>query len=373
MKKLVILFSTAALILASCGEQEMSIEAKQAQLKTLKSDLINLKGSIKQLEKELISTKSVREINKIPVRVKTLNTEIFHHFIEQPGTVSSKENILVSAEMGGLVTEISVSVGDWVNKGTTIISLDSEVMQNNVSELENALALAKTTYERQESLWAQKIGSELQYLQIKNKYQSLENKFAAAKAQLEKLKISSPISGTVEEILVNTGELAIPGRPAFRVVNASNIVVEADVAERYSNILKKNTPVNIKFRSIGINRTAKLNFIGQVINPANRTFKVNIELDNKNGDLKPNAVASLEIRDFSSNTALVVPSQIVKKDMRGDYLFVAHNGIAEKTYITLGLSQTDKSMILEGLNPGDKIIVEGYNEVVGGSKLEIQD
>jgi len=373
MKKLVILFSAAAILVSSCGEQEVSIEAKQTQLKTLKSDLVNLKGSIKSLEKELVGTHAVREILKVPVRVKTLNPETFHHYIEQPGTVSSKANVLVSAEMGGLVTAISASEGDWVEQGTTIITLDAEVMQNNVTELEYALALAKTTFERQESLWAQKIGSELQYLQIKNQFQSLENKFAAANAQLEKLNISAPISGTLEEIFVNTGELAAPGRPAFRIVNAKHVVIEADVAERYSNILKKNTPVNIKFNSIGASRKAKLNFIGQVINPANRTFRVNIELDNKSGELKPNAVASLEIRDFSSNVAMVVPSQIVKKDMRGDYLFIAKNGAAQKTYITMGLSQKDKSMILEGLNAGDVIITEGYNEVVGGSKLAIQE
>lgn len=373
MKKLVILFSTAALLISSCGEQELSIEAKQTQLKTLKSELVNLKGSIKSLEKELVGTHAVREVLKVPVRVKTLSAETFHHYIEQPGTVSSKANVLVSAEMGGLVTALSASEGDWVAQGTTIITLDSEVMQNNVTELEYALVLAKTTFERQESLWAQKIGSELKYLQIKNQFQSLENKFAAATAQLEKLNISAPIDGTLEEIFVNTGELAAPGRPAFRIVNAKNVIIEADVAERYSNILKKNTPVNIKFNSIGASRKAKLNFIGQVINPANRTFRVNIELDNKSGELKPNSVASLEIRDFSSDIAMVVPSQIVKKDMRGDYLFIAKNGDAKKTYITLGLSQTDKSMILEGLNPGDVIITEGYNEVVGGSKLAIQE
>ena len=372
MKKLVILFSTAALLISSCGEKELSIEAKQSQLESLKSQLVSIKGSIKDLEKELIGTEVKREEVKIPVRLKKLQKEVFHHYIEQPGTVRSKENVLVSAEMGGLVMRINAKEGDWVEAGTTIIQLDTDMMQNNVDELESALNLAKTTFERQERLWEQKIGSELQYLQIKNQYESLENKFAAASSQLEKLNLSAPISGTIEEVFVNAGELAAPGRPAFRIVNAENILVEADVAERYSNVLKKNTPVNIKFNSLGVSRSAKLNFIGQVINPANRTFKVNIELSNKNGVLKPNSVASLEIRDFSSTEAITIPSQIVKKDMRGDYLFVSNNGIAKKTYITVGLSQGDKSMILEGLSIGDSIITEGYNEVVGGSILDFK-
>tara|TARA_B110000977_G_C11020375_1_gene471042 strand:+ start:30 stop:1151 length:1122 start_codon:yes stop_codon:yes gene_type:complete len=373
MKKLVILFCTAAFVLTSCGDQGVSIEEKQNKLQTLKSDFVTLKGAIKDLEIELIGSETTKKILSIPVRVKRIGGETFHHYIEQPGTVSSKENVLVSAEMGGLVTKIFAKEGDWVKEGTTIIALDSEIMQNNVNDLEFALALAKTTFKRQESLWAQEIGSEMQYLQIKNQYQSLQNKFLAAKAQLKKLNISAPISGTLEEIFLNTGELAAPGIAAFRIVNAQNVIVEADVAEKYSNVLKKNTPVTLSFKSLGTIRNAKLSFIGQVINPANRTFKVNMELDNSNGTLKPNAVASLEIRDFSSDDALVVPSQIVKKDMRGDYLFISEKGIAKKKYIVLGLSNSDKSMILEGLNSGDVIIVEGYNEVVSGSKLDIKE
>ena len=371
MKKLLILFA-ATLLVSSCGEQEQSIEAKKETLKSLKSQLITLKSDIKSLEKELAGFDGIIEEAKIPIRTKNIQYENFHHYIELPGTISSKENVLVSAEMGGLVKTIFAKEGDWVNAGTSIINLDKEVMQNNVNELEVALSLAKTTYERQERLWTQKIGSELQYLQIKNQYESLKNKFAAAKSQLDKLNITAPISGTIEEVFFNVGELASPGKPAFRIVNAQNVIVEADVAERYANVLKKHTPVKINFNSLGLSKTAKLNFIGQVINPANRTFKINIELNNKNGELKPNSVASLEIRDFSSSEAITVPSQIVKKDMRGDYLFISENGIAKKTYVKVGLSQGDKTMILMGLKLGDVIITEGYNEVVGGSILDIK-
>ena len=373
MKKLIILFCAAAFVLSSCGDQELSLEEKQNKLQALKSEMVTLKGTINRLEKELVGSEIIQKALSVPVRVKTLVGESFHHYIEQPGTVSSKENVLVSAEMGGLITGIFAKEGDWVKAGTTIIELDSEIMQNNLDELEFGLALAKTTFERQERLWAQEIGSELQFLQVKNNYLSLKNKFAATKAQLKKLNVSAPISGTLEEIYLNTGELAAPGIAAFRIVNAENVLIEADVAEKYSNILKKKTPVTIHFKSLGTSRNAHLNFIGQVINPANRTFKVNIELNNAEGTLKPNAVASLEIRDFSSNEALVVPSQVVKKDMRGDYLYISDKGIAKKKYIKLGLSHSDKSMILEGLNLGDVIIVDGYNELVSGSKLDIKE
>lgn len=373
MKKLTKLFCIASILLTSCGESELNIEAKKTQLKELKSQLTDVKSQIKDLENELNEHTNTPTEKKIPVRIKELKEEVFYHYIEQAGKINSKENVLVSAEMGGLITHINAAEGQWVNKGESIIKLDSEVMKSSVDELSAALNLAKTTFERQQVLWDKKIGSELQYLQIKNQYESLQKKLEAAEAQLNKLSITAPISGVIEEIFLNAGELAGPGRPAFRIVNTKKIYVEADVAERYANILKKNTPVKVNFKALGINREAPLSFVGQVINPENSTFKIKINLDNPNGYLKPNGMASLEIQDYINENAIVVPSQIVKKDMRGDYLFLNNQGNAEKIYVEVGLSQDDKSMILSGLKAGDQVIVEGYSEVIGGSLLNIKN
>ena len=373
MKKLAIFICTICILISSCGPEELNTEAKNAQLKDLKSQLVELKSQIKKLENDLNVAPELPTEKKIPVRVKELKEEVFYHYIEQSGKINSKENILVSAEMGGLTTQINASEGQWVSKGQSVIELDSDLMRSNVEELNAALELAKTTFERQQVLWDKKIGSELQYLQIKNQYETLQNKLEAAETQLRKLSISAPISGIIEELFLNPGELANPGMPAFRIVNTEKVYVEADVAERYANVLKKNTPVKVTFKALGIHKEAPLSFVGQVINLENSTFKVKIELHNTQGALKPNGTASLEIQDYVNKQALVVPSKIVKKDMRGDYLFINNKGQAEKLYVEMGLSQDDKSMIVSGLNPGDQIIVDGYSEVISGSLLDIKN
>ena len=373
MKKLAIFICMSSILLSSCGEGKLNTEAKKTKLKNLKTELVDLKSQIKTLEEDLKKEVELPAEKKIPVRVKELKKEPFYHYIEQPGKINSKENILVSSEMGGLITQINATEGQGVSQGESIIELDSEIMRTNVEELNSALELAKTTFERQEALWEKEIGSELQYLQVKNQYESLENKLKAAKAQLEKLSITAPINGVIEELFLNPGELASPGRPAFRIVNTKKVYVEADIAERYANVLKKNTPVKVSFNALNIHKKSRLTFVGQVINPENSTFKVKIELNNPNGSLKPNGTASLEIQDYVNKQALVVPSQIVKRDMRGDYLFLSKNEKAEKTYVKVGLSQDDKSMIKSGLKVGDQIIIEGYSEVIGGSLLDIKN
>lgn len=371
MKKIAFILSTAALLLASCQESAPTLESKKAQLSELKSQLITIKSQINGLEKDLSSEDTKTAEKRVPVRIKQLEKESFSHYIAQPGKINSKKNVLVSAEMGGMVISLNAEEGQWVEEGQNIIQLDSTIMSAGLSELSSALELAKTTFQRQEKLWAAGIGSELQYLQIKNQYETLSKKFSASEAQLEKLSISAPISGYIEQVFLNKGELAAPGMPALRIVNTRKVYIEADVAERYANILKKNTPVKINFDALETSQNAPLSFVGQVINPENSTFKVKIELDNQDGTLKPNGLASLEIQDYVNDAALVVPSQIVKKDMLGDFIFVANKGKAEKVYIKLGLSQGDKSMILEGLKAGDKVITEGYSEVVSGSLVDI--
>jgi RND family efflux transporter MFP subunit len=370
MKKIIIL-STAALIFAACGDQPQGLEAKKEELKTLKGQLTELKTQISTLESEVAKLDTTVE-GGVPVRVLELAASSFSHYIEQPGNVTSKQNVTISSEMGGVVKAVLVEEGQWVNKGQAIVQLDTSILVNQVEELRQSAELAQTTFERQDNLWKKGIGSEIQFLQAKNQYQSLQKKLAAMEAQLDKMELSAPISGRVDEIFFNVGELAAPGMPALRVVNARQVQVEANVAERYANSLRKNDEVHIEFKALGIERTAPISFVGQVINPKSRTFMVKIDLDNQSGEVKPNSVASLRIQDFAVDSAMVLPSEVIKRDMRGDFVFKATGNKAHKTYIEVGRSYKDQSRVLSGLSFGDHVITSGHNEVADGSTIDIK-
>jgi len=145
-----------------------------------------------------------------------------------------------------------------------------------------------------------------------------------------------------------------------------------DVAERYSAIIKKGDVVNVSFKALDLESQETISFVGQVINPENRTFKVKINLNNTSGAIKPNAIASLQLKDFSQEDAMVLPSSCIKKDMRGSFVFLADSNKAIKTYVETGLSQGLNTNILSGLELGDKIIVVGYDAVANGSTIDIK-
>lgn len=371
MNLLKISLLSLVIILTGCSEKVSELDKKKAELKSLKQQFTEMKSQIANLQSEISSLDTVAD-GGVPVSVTTIELSSFSHFVEQPGIVSSKENVLVSAEMSGVVKQILVKEGAWVSKGQAILQLDASVLSSQVEELKASVELSKTTFDRQRNLWDQGIGSEIQYLQSKNQYSSMQNKLDALEAQLDKLEISAPISGRLDEVYINAGEYANPGMPILRLVNSKKLQIEADVAERYANKINSKDIVSIKFNSLDIEQEAPVTFIGQIINPENRTFKLKIDLQNESGFIKPNAVASLKIKDFYSDNAITLPSKVIKKDMRGNFVFVVSGINAQKKYIETGLSYNKLTHVLSGLEVGDQIIINGFNEVSNGSTIDIK-
>ncbi|MFH2096744.1 MAG: efflux RND transporter periplasmic adaptor subunit [Bacteroidota bacterium] len=314
---------------------------------------------------------------RTPVRVKVLGYEKFDHFIEVTGSVEAIYDAYISPEMNGQIKKIFVSEGDYVRAGQTLAILNTEVTQKGIEELKTGLDLATTLFEKQKELWDQGIGSEVQYLQAKNQKEALEKKLETLQAQLRMSTITAPFDGIVDNILQKEGELGTPGRQLMQVVNLSQLKINADVSEAFIPVVHKGDTVRISFPTYpDIIVHAPVNRTSNVIKSGNRTFEVELRMNNIDGKLKPNLISLLQINDYSKDSALVVPSIIVKNDMKGSFLFTTENTdssiVAKKVYVKTGKSFGDKTEILKGLKTGDKVIVEGYTQVSNGSEIEIK-
>jgi len=257
-----------------------------------------------------------------------------------------------------------------------LATLNSNVIERGIREVQTGLELARTIYKKRKGLWEQKIGSEIQYLQAKNNKESLENKLKTLEAQLEMSKIKAPISGIVDEIAKKEGELAMPGLLLIRVVNLKKVYVNADLSEAYLPKIQNNDSIEVSFPSFpDLTFKTKIQRIGSVVNPENRTFKITILIDNDQEKLKPNMLAIVKMMDFSSESALVVPSIIIKKDINGSYVYrtekKADKLIASKIYVEPGISEKTNTMINKGLEPGYQVITKGYNLVRNGVEVRI--
>jgi len=365
MKSLVSITSLLILILGIFSCASDSIEAKKAELESLKSQLTDINAQIKTLEEELAAADpEFAAANRKSLLITTLPARkgAFTHYLEVTGSVLSKKNVTISSETVGRILEIPAQEGMRVTRGQILARIDSESLQRSVEELENSLALARTVFEKQERLWNQKIGTEVQYLESKNRKEGLEKSLASLKAQLAKSLIRAPFAGTIESVQVRLGELMQPGLPMFQFVGESDLFIEADLSENYINAIAKGDSVQISFPSINKNIASKVSATGAIINPNNRTFKVEVALPNLS-EVKPNMLSVLKIKDYTNAESVVVPGHLILSDTKGDYVFAVENGVAKKKYVKRGYTSGDQTEIVEGLTGAEILVDKGFREV----------
>ncbi len=371
------LFSLLILSLVlSCGtsdKESQSLTDLKTKKAALKEQMDRMGTELKEIEiaiSELDTLKKLMSVTSIKAEVKD-----FNHYVEVQGTVKADQTIDLHAEMGGTVTAILVKEGQKVSKGQLLATLDSDVIDNSVLQLDTQLALATTTFERQARLWEQNIGSEIQYLQAKAQKEGLENSVKSLKAQARKMKIIAPFSGIIDQIYAKTGELTSPQKPFLKLVNLNKVYVESEVTETYLNSIKKDTKVLLNFRSIGTSVEASVSQVGNFINPSNRSFKMRIDLKNPNNELKANLLADIKINDFKAN-GTVIPTRLVQRD-RDNKTFVytiepkENNHKVIKTYVTEVMNYDNQSYISNGLVPNSILVDKGARLVNNNEEVTL--
>jgi len=378
MKNISLYFVAFLFLLASCGHKpksktEQQIISYQKQVTAINKKIDRLQQKINKKNKNKMITTG----RKVTVNVHKLEPTVFNHFFNASAEVESVNEAYISPEVSGQIEKIYVKEGDRVKRGQLLAQLNSDIMQDNMRELKTSLELASYTYKKQKSLWEKHIGSELQYLQAKTNFESLQNKLNTLQTQYQRSFIKSPIDGYVDVIDLKVGEMAIPGQRFFHVVNLNKLYVNAQISEAYLPIIHEGDAVEVRFPSFpSVVLHKKVYRIGKVINKQSRTFQLQLKINNPKQLLKPNLLAIIRIKDYTNTQAIVVPSFVIREDIQGNYLYVVtvEDGlkIARKRYVKTGKSYKQITEVLGGLKAGETIVTQGYNNVSNGSVLNIE-
>ncbi len=368
MKK--ILFPALVILAAACSKPEAG--DKKAQLDSLKEQYTAIGEKIKVLEAEIALTDTTNVDKIIPVAVTEAKAQAFVHYLDIQGRVDADENITISAKMPGNITKINVEVGDEVKTGQILAETDHAALAEAVQEIKVGLDLAVIAYDKLKKLWDQKIGSEIELLKAKATKEGFERRLASTNEQIEMSYIKSPINGTVDEVYFKLGATVSPGYPAVRVVNTSSLKVKAEVAESFASKVKKGNDVAVHFPDLQKDVLSKLDFVGKAINPNTRTFTVEAALPSQE-EFHPNMVAVLKVVDFKTDSAFVVPLNIIQNSEEGSYIMVAadDNGktVAKKQVVTVGHTYRGLAEILSGVAAGDKVITTGFQGLNNGELI----
>ena len=381
MKRITYLLTLAIFISCQSSDTTLDpddIDGKRALLTEKKKEYKALRAEIDKMTRELNRLDPPKEKAAVQVKTEILKSKEFKRYIEVQGRVSADDMVFVSSAVGGRLTKVDVAEGQQVRKGQLIAVTDMETTENQIDELQTSLDLATTVFERQERLWKKDIGSEIQYLEAKSNKERLENSLKTIQSQTSKKNIYAPISGTVEKKFLSQGETAGPAMPIVQILNTGKTKVVADLQESLLTSIKKGDKVEIYYPALDKTVPSRVTMIGRTIDPANRTFKVELSASSMGGLLKPNLLAQVKFNDLTKTDAVIVPLNVVQEDVAGNkfaFRVTSKDGekYAEKVLLELGESNEEGVSILIGLNSGDELIKEGGRKLADGNKITIID
>jgi membrane fusion protein (multidrug efflux system) len=381
--KNILFIITIALLLASCGGDTKSVDdlIEGGDLSAIKERKAELNAQQNELKVEIEKLNTFIQNNKknqpaLLVYTKKLHDTIFKHFVEVQGDVETDQNIIVYPQFSGVLTRVYVNEGQQVSKGQRLAKIDDGGLSSQLAQQETQVALAKTTYERQKRLWDQQIGSEIQFLEAKANFEAASRAADQIRSQVARTLITAPFSGVVDNVIAEQGQVVNQGQTeVIRLVNLSDMYVKASLPENYLNSIKVGTEVNVRLASIGQEYKGTVRQVGNYINPSNRTFDVEIAIPNKNGQVKPNLIATVKVNDYTNENAITIPENILQENSQGEtiaFIYVPETdttGTAKRVVVETGINYENEIEVKSGLEEGDVIIIEGAKSVRDGQKV----
>jgi membrane fusion protein (multidrug efflux system) len=314
------------------------------------------------------------------VTIFEVKDTVFTRSVAIQGNVETSENILIFPEYQGVLSSVNVRQGQQVSRGQILARIDDGGLSSQLAQLETQYALAKTTYERQQRLWDQQIGSEIQLLQAKTNMEATESSVKQLQSQLNKTTIRAPFSGVIDEIITEQGQVVGPGGNALmRLVNLKDMRVKAAVPENYLQSVSKGAAVQVSFPAIQTVVDGKISAVGSYINPTNRTFQIEVEIPNTEERIKPNLMASLQINDYTSENTFAIPTNCIIENAVGDkFVFVlneieGNQATVKRTQIETGKKSGGLVEVLSGLSDSEIIVKDGALTLKDGARVTIQN
>lgn len=366
-------------IISACGGADSNTDNNLDQLISKRDSLKYELSLINDQIAELDTSKA--EITPM-VTTAIVEQKNFVHKVEVQGSVEADENILVTAEAQGTIRVIHVKEGQRVSKGQALVTIDSEILQSTIDEVETSLEMANYLFEKQEKLMQEGVGVEIEYEQARNQKKALEQKLKTMRSQQGKTVVRAPFSGVIDEVMVSLGEMASPMNPLMRLVNNNDVKITASLAENLLGRIKVGTPVEVLIPAMNDTViSGVVNYKGNFIDPVNRTFRIHVTVKN-NSLLLANMNAKVNVVDFSKSEALVVNTNAILQDTKNNnYVYVLSKDeddlfAVKKVNVIVEKSYNGESCITP-VNPneikkGDQIVLKGAKGITEADKVKIQ-
>ena len=325
--------------------------------------------------KTLMAAKSKNEkIEDYPVTVAEIDYEKITNNLELVGTITANNDVAIVSEAQGRVIKVMAEVGDFKPAGSILFQLDDELKLEAYKTAEVNYQKAKKDFDRFDALYKNKSVTDAQYDQSKIACQAAESQLVTAKREYNDTKVTTPISGIVTARIVDLGNFVTKNTVVANVVDISKLKVKLNVAEKDAFRLKPGDNVEVRTDVYqGYVFNGKINYISAKGDEAH-TYPVEITLSNsKDHQLKAGMFGRISFTSLKNNELLVMPREALIGSVKDAKVFTVENGIAKLHSVIIGNAYENQLEIKDGLKSGDKIVVNGQNNLQDDDKVVIKN
>ena len=369
-------FLIATILLSFSGCEKPNSDSPASKKNEPRDQAVSYQEKETKYEKPSDTRKKLSSVGKnqkkTNVRIKQVNLESLSIQSTYVGYLLPNKRVLMRSEIDGVIEKIDFEEGDEITKGKRLVDISTKEHRLKLKIAITDSNLADINIKRDEKLAAQNLIPNAQLDQTKTRAESASLNKELAEISLNKSLISSPLKGTIKTRHIKVGEFVRKGDKLVEILDIDRILVKVNIPEQ--EILSIQVGQNVE---VALYIMEKKTFLGRVKNigleadSSNRTFPVEILVDNKERQLRAGMLARATFTKNVDQDQIVIPRHTILERDQGRVVYVFEDGKAFRRDITIGLSQLDQVQVVQGLNKGELIVVEGHTKLTDGEEVNV--
>lgn len=308
----------------------------------------------------------------VPVEVVSLDRGDVSSYISATANLVAEQDVTVVSETEGRVTTLDVEEGDRVTKGQVLAVLDRGDEEIAVRKAEARLENARLAYDRAADLYSKELISQEDHDKLKVDFEVAEQELAEARWELERNTFRAPFSGRVTARKVQVGQHVRPGDELFQITDFDPLIARIHLPETDVLGLSEGREVRIALNANpDVHFSGRIRQISPVVDTATGTVKLTIEANDPPQGVRPGSFVSVNVVRQTRKGSVLLPREAVIRELQSSHVFVAHDGMAEKRKVTLGIEEGAWIEAVDGVDPGDQVVVAGQGGLKDGASIRI--
>lgn len=313
---------------------------------------------------------AAEKVPKASVQAIIIRPTVLKNTIRATGTLLPGDEVELHCEVSGIITHLAIQEGKAVKKGDVLLKLNDAELQAQLKRVLSRKKLAEEQEYRQRKLLEIKGISQNEYDIALNELNSISSELELIRAQISRTEIRAPFNGVIGLKYISDGAYINPSSRIANLINLSTLKLDFAIPGQYASLLKSGDIISFSIQGSPENHTARIYALEPKIDPTTRTIQVRALCANT-GKLFPGAFAEIELVLKDIPGALVIPTEALIPEIKGQRVFISHNGIAKAVTVETGIRTERTLQVIEGLNIGDTVITTGLLQIRPGSPINV--